>query len=132
MKKILAGMFIVVLICSVSIIEAGQPMVYARVETGSTVWTVERGHMWYTSWVLYLRTVNGTVLDAKQIGGGGDNYRSYIRRIQMEKNGDGGVYLLFVATSKWGRVPGSITDNNFNWNTRRIERRIVESWQERP
>ena len=130
MKKILAGMFIVVLICSVSIIEAGQPMVYARVETGSTVWTVERGHMWYTSWVLYLRTVNGTVLDAKQIGGGGESYRSYIRRIEMQKNEGSGVYLFFAATDKYGRVGGTITDNNFNWCTRMIERVVIERWQE--
>ena len=132
MKKLIAGLFVAVLLCAVPTIEAGQPQPLARVETDIGIWTVESGRRWYKSWGLYLRSANGTVLDAKPIGGGGDNYRSYIRRIEMQKNTTGGVYLLFVATDKYSRVVGSITDNNYNWQTGRVDRKFIEEWQEQP
>ena len=132
MKRLIAGTFVIALLCSVSTIEAGQPKVYARADTSIGVWTVESGSLWNKSWVLCLRTNYGTMLDAKPIGGGGESYRSYIRRIEMQKNEGSGVYLFFAATDKYGRVGGTITDNNFNWCTRMIERVVIERWQEYP
>ena len=133
MRKFLVVLFIATsVLCLASPMEAGQPTVYARVETGSGVWTVENGYMANKCWVLYLRTVNGTKLDAKPLGGG-IGYASGIIRLQMIDNGYGGVRLLMVARvarRNWSRQGGSITDNNFNWSTRRIERRMIDNWQE--
>jgi hypothetical protein len=132
MRNFLAVLVVAMsVLCLASQLEAGQPKVYARVETGSGVWTVESGYLENKCWLLCLRTAQGVKLDSKPLGGGIGSTR--IQRIQMQANSRGGVNLLmvtWVARRNWSRWSTSITDNNYNRSTGIIERRILDKWPE--